>query len=659
MNIVGTFQGHRDFVMSLYLNEFGVLFSASFDGSMKRWNMASRRIAFSFENRNDSVTSFSAAENMLFVGTKSGIINSFNIENGFLLDSIQEHRKEVTSMFCKNGYLFSSGADGKLLRFDYLETSLEISTVYNVGKAALKGLASFENELITIRGDREIIVIQFNNSFDAVRTISASIPILCIATSKDLIFSGAKSGEIFAWNFLDFQLAFELKRHTAQVNSLVLKENYLYSSSDDKTIIQWSLQERITVRDYKRSPATTLGHLDAVNSISLCDSMLFSGGSDLTVRAWNTANGKHEDVYFGFSLSVTNVLCLNGSVFAGSEDFSVLRFKPNLIEFGRNPSTANSMTASRQVSKTTRAIRKYRLTENGPVGAQIQLVLVVLSCSILVVILTLFYYLRKKRRNFFKEPLQSDTGAESSTTVTDLQTVINSVMGISKHAAYIINHSSIAKVRKLTAGGGGELYLAKLMEASLSSKYGNDVIQKIVFIKGQATEEAFFQEVGIMITMSKLPHICQIIGYTEQPASIILKYYPDGSLFDWLRGNQHGNRIMVKIIREVSLALNSMHSHYLAHCDLKSQNILVEVVDGVPSCFLTDFGITQVLSLNIVASKMFNVTNLRGLSVHYASPEAFRNFRSKRYDRVDFRMYDIYSLGCLKYEIMMRKAPWR
>ncbi|KAI3655204.1 hypothetical protein MP638_002703, partial [Amoeboaphelidium occidentale] len=51
---VGLFQGHRDFVMSLYLNEFGVLFSASFDGSIKRWNMASRRIAFSFQIRNDS-----------------------------------------------------------------------------------------------------------------------------------------------------------------------------------------------------------------------------------------------------------------------------------------------------------------------------------------------------------------------------------------------------------------------------------------------------------------------------------------------------------------------------------------------------------------------------------------------------------------------------
>jgi serine/threonine-protein kinase len=115
---------------------------------------------------------------------------------------------------------------------------------------------------------------------------------------------------------------------------------------------------------------------------------------------------------------------------------------------------------------------------------------------------------------------------------------------------------------------------------------------------------------------------------------------------------------MLKILREVSGALKTMHSHYLAHCDLKPQNILVQLDRNVPSCSLTDFGITQVLSEKILATKAFNVINLRGLSIHYAAPEAFVNFRSKRYSGADFKMYDIFSVACVVYELQTKNIPW-
>ncbi|KAI3655523.1 hypothetical protein MP638_006936, partial [Amoeboaphelidium occidentale] len=234
----------------------------------------------------------------------------------------------------------------------------------------------------------------------------------------------------------------------------------------------------------------------------------------------------------------------------------------------------------------------------------------------------------------------------------------NSVMGISKHAAFLISSSGIAKVRKIASGGGGELFIAKIMDPILSKKVGEIVIQKLVFIKNNRIEEAFHQEVGIMIMLSSFPHFCEIIGYTEKPYSLVLKYYPTGSLHDWLRKCRYGKDISTQILKEITTALNVMHSHYLAHCDLKSQNVLVEETNGVPSCYLTDFGITQILSEEILASKAFNIINLRGLSVSYAAPEAFSNIRSKKYTRNDFTKYDIYSFACVAFEVIMRKVPW-
>jgi serine/threonine protein kinase len=101
-----------------------------------------------------------------------------------------------------------------------------------------------------------------------------------------------------------------------------------------------------------------------------------------------------------------------------------------------------------------------------------------------------------------------------------------------------------------------------------------------------------------------------------------------------------------------------MHSHYLAHCDLKSQNVLIEVFQGIPSCFLTDFGITQILPEQIVAARAFNIINLRGLSVYFAATEAFAAFREKMYIGIDFKKFDIYSFACVTYQILARKFPW-
>jgi serine/threonine-protein kinase len=139
---------------------------------------------------------------------------------------------------------------------------------------------------------------------------------------------------------------------------------------------------------------------------------------------------------------------------------------------------------------------------------------------------------------------------------------------------------------------------------------------------------------------------------------MILKYYPDGSLHNFLFSRELGQISMVKVMNEVALALSTMHSNFLAHRDIKTQNVLIEVENGIPSCYLTDFGIAQILSEKVIATKTFNVINLKGLSTQYASPEAFGNFRSKIYRSVDFKKYDIYSLGCVFDEVLTRTMPW-
>jgi serine/threonine protein kinase len=320
------------------------------------------------------------------------------------------------------------------------------------------------------------------------------------------------------------------------------------------------------------------------------------------------------------------------------------------------PETSRIKTTSTKKRKRSKNVRASRESED---LSQRWIVLIIVSSSAFVILMTglVFYVWRFKIASKSASPTIIST-ADSTFTDMDLQTVVNSVMGISKHAEYIIDNSVVAKVKKIATGGGGDLFLCKVMDPRLVKTTGDFVVQKLVFVNNKLKEEAFYQEVGIMIMLSSFPHFCRIIGYTEKPLSIIMGYYLEGSLFDWIRNRSLSRSIAIQILQEVSRALKVMHSYYLAHCDLKSQNILVEIVNGIPAFRLTDFGITEILSERIIASKAFRVVNLRGLSILYSSPEAFICYKTKSYAGVDFKKFDIYSFACLSYEVLTQKSPW-
>jgi hypothetical protein len=599
-----------------------------------------------------------AIENILFIGTAGGEVQSFYLNNATRFESLQQHRNSITTMLSFEDDILTSSSDGTVKRFAK-DRMNEATVLFNTSSKSIIGLTYLSRSFFVIIDAVQIVKFDPSLNNNDVRTIKVAEPLTCVTAAENLVVGGSRFGVIFGWSLEALHFMFDLNTHTSQVNSLLIDGPTLFSASEDKTILKWSLQDMVVERVLKRYSSSSLGHLGPVKSLSMCRGVLFSAGSDLTVRRWNTQTGNHEDVYFGHTKSVNVVLCHNVTVFSGGEDFAVYSYLPELPE---EISTKSALTTT--ASKPSRAKRvtvvKWPLKNSPDSFFNSSVFLGLAIAAALVLTLVSVFGLHKifsQRENSAKPT--TDTGTYSSTRITDLKTIVNSVIGISKHAAYLLQQSAIAQERKIASGGGGELYIARVMDPVLRKKTGDTVIQKIVFVKSKLHEEAFYQEVGIMIMLSSFPHFCEIIGYTDSPLSLILKYYPDGSLFDWLRKNTPAHDYMVKILIEIAKAVKVMHSHYLAHCDLKTQNVLIKVQGKVPVCYLTDFGITQVLSEEIVASRMFNIVNLRGLSVYYAAPEAFNNFRSRVVSSANFKKYDIYSFACIVYEVIECKLPWK
>src|SRR6266516_4297178 len=101
----------------------------------------------------------------------------------------------------------------------------------------------------------------------------------------------------------------------------------------------------------------------------------------------------------------------------------------------------------------------------------------------------------------------------------------------------------------------------------------------------------------------------------------------------------------VTIARDVADALSYAHAQNIVHRDIKPENILLEAGHPVVS----DFGIARAISV-ADASRMTGTGIVVG-TVDYMSPEQARG------EEVDGRS-DIYSLGCVLYEMLIGRPPF-
>ena len=140
-------------------------------------------------------------------------------------------------------------------------------------------------------------------------------------------------------------------------------------------------------------------------------------------------------------------------------------------------------------------------------------------------------------------------------------------------------------------------------------------------------------------------------GEVETPSGplpyIVMEYVDGLTLRDVVR--THGPmraRRAIEVIAEACQALNFSHQRGIIHRDVKPANIMIGTAGSVK---VVDFGIAKA----IADSDKGGVTETGVVigTAHYLSPEQARG------DRVDARA-DVYSLGCVLYEISTGEPPF-
>ena len=206
--------------------------------------------------------------------------------------------------------------------------------------------------------------------------------------------------------------------------------------------------------------------------------------------------------------------------------------------------------------------------------------------------------------------------------------------------------------RTLGKGGMGTVYLAEhtLMGEPRALKFLSGALAaNPLFV------QRFLQEAR---AASKLhhPNIAQTLelGQTEDGSFYISMEYVDGpTLRALLEQSPHGlppERVF-NIVRGVAEALGAAHAKRMVHRDVKPENILLAWTVETEIAKVVDFGI---VAMNDSVQRLTQ-TGRPMLTAEYAAPEQWRG--SIPASELDGRT-DLYSLGCMFYEMLTGRLPF-
>jgi serine/threonine-protein kinase len=199
--------------------------------------------------------------------------------------------------------------------------------------------------------------------------------------------------------------------------------------------------------------------------------------------------------------------------------------------------------------------------------------------------------------------------------------------------------------RRLGRGGMAEVFLAR------DQLLDRPVAVKVLFPEF-ATDPSFverFRREATAAANLNHPNIVGVYDWGEAEGTyfIVMEYVDGRTLSEILRdeGPLHPDRV-ADVGADVAAALGFAHRNGVVHRDVKPGNVLVTQTGQVK---VADFGIARAITAN-ADENLTQVGTVMGTATYF-SPEQARG------EPVDPRS-DIYSLGCVLYELLVAKPPF-
>ncbi|KAL0001561.1 hypothetical protein SO802_015342 [Lithocarpus litseifolius] len=250
-----------------------------------------------------------------------------------ILANLQGHNKAVTGIALpeNSNKLYSGSRDGTIRVWE-CDTGLcvhvnDLGT--EVGSLICKGIWVFVGMTNVVKA--------WNTESGAEYNLDGPVgQVYALETTDDVLFAGGQDGVIKAWKGSydnpAFHLVASLKGHTGAVLSLVVGCNSkrLYSSSKDHTIRVWDNETFQCIEMLS-------GHTDIVTALICCNNYLLSSSLDRTIKVW--ALGKEGNLEVVYTRTEEHgVLALSGMTLADNKHILFCSYSDNSVQLYELPS---------------------------------------------------------------------------------------------------------------------------------------------------------------------------------------------------------------------------------------------------------------------------------------------------------------------------------
>ena len=193
-------------------------------------------------------------------------------------------------------------------------------------------------------------------------------------------------------------------------------------------------------------------------------------------------------------------------------------------------------------------------------------------------------------------------------------------------------------------GAGGMATVFRVRHATLGTRHALKVLQSV----HPETRRRMLIEAQVQ---AKLRHpnvvaASDVLDIDGHPG-LLMDYIHGPSLDEWLRDYRPPHDEALALFRGIVAGVGYAHSQELVHRDLKPANIMLRVTEHAVTPMVTDFGLAKVTTADGRTTRSGSTFG----TPTFMAPEQIRDAST-----VD-RRADLYSLGCILYELFCGRTP--